>query len=66
MGQSLQRQYHAAVNGMGAQSKLLNYTYLSKSKNITLSEVVMVIIDVYLPDYQKYLIKNYQMSDRNI
>ena len=51
-------------NGVEAQNKLLKYTYLPRRKNITLSEVLTIIIDVYLPDsYQKYLMKNYQMSE---
>ena len=61
------RHYHAAVNtnnGVEAQNKLFKYMYLPRRKNITLSEVLTVIIDVYLPDsYQKYLMKNYQMSE---
>ena len=61
------REYHAAVhtnNDVEAPNKLLKYTCLPRRKNITLSEVLMIIINVYLPDsYQKYLMKNYQMSE---
>ena len=47
-----------------AQNKLLKYTYLPRKENITLSELLTVVIDTYLPEsYQKYLFKNYQMSE---
>ena len=32
-----------------AQNKLLKYTYLPRKKNITLSELLTVVIDIYLP-----------------
>ena len=49
---------------MEAQNKLLKYTYLPRRKNVTLSELLTVVIDTYLPEsYQKYLFKNYQMSE---
>ncbi len=60
-------QYHAAVNtnnAVEAQNKLLKYTYMPRKKNITLSELLSIVIDTYLPgSYQKYLFKNYQMSE---
>ena len=47
------REYHAAVhtnNSVEAQNKLLKYTCLPRNKNITLSELLTVVIDTYLPE----------------
>lgn len=58
-------QYHAAVetnNGTEAQNKALKYKYLPR-KAISLSHVVTVIIDQFLPEqHRKYLFLNFQMD----
>ena len=51
--------YHAAVdtnNGVEAQNKLLKYKYFPRWKQITLPEVMTILVETFLPDmYQKYL-----------
>ena len=53
--------YHATVdtnNGVEAQTKLLkhSYMYLTRRKQITLSEVMTILVENFLPEmYQKYL-----------
>ena len=58
--------YHAAVdmnNGVEAQNKLLKYNYLPRRKQITLSEVMTILVETFLPEtYQKYLFQNYAMT----
>ena len=58
--------YHVAVdtnNGVEAQNKLLKYNYLPRRKQITLSEVITILVESFLPEmYQKYLFQNYAMT----
>jgi hypothetical protein len=59
--------YHAAINttnGVESQNKLLKYSYLPRRKNITLSQLAVVLYEEFVPEsHQKYLYLNYQMSD---
>ena len=50
-------------NGVKAQNKLLKYNYLPRQKQITLSEVIIILVESFLPEmYQKYLFQNYAMT----
>jgi hypothetical protein len=59
--------YHAAVdtnNGVEAMNKTLKYNYLPKGKNITLSHLVTILIEEFLPEMlQKYQKENFAMSE---
>ena len=59
--------YHAAVdtnNGVEAMNKLLKYSYLPKGKNITLTQLVTVLVEEFLPEMlQKYQKENFAMSE---
>jgi hypothetical protein len=50
--------YHAAVdtnNGVEAMNKTLKYNYLPKGKKITLSHLVTILVEEFLPEaFQKY------------
>lgn len=58
--------YHAAVdtnNGVEAQNKLLKYKYMPRRRNLTLSAIVALIIEDFLPEiHSKYMFQNYAMS----
>ncbi len=59
--------YHAAVNtnnGVEAMNKTLKYNYLPKGKNTTLSHLVTILVEEFLPSMlQKYQKDNFAMSD---
>lgn len=59
--------YHAACetnNGTEAQNKLLKYSYLPKKKAMTVSGLVRVLVESFLPDmHQKYVIQNLKASE---
>jgi len=59
--------YHAAVdtnNGVEAMNKTLKYNYLPKGKNITLSQLVSVLVEQFLPEmFRKYQKQNFAMSE---
>ena len=59
--------YHAAVdtnNGVEAMNKTLKYNYLPKGKNITLSQLISVLIEQFLPEMlHKYQKQNFAMSE---
>ena len=59
--------YHAAVdtiNGVEAMNKTLKYNYLPKGKNITLSHLVTILVEEFLPEMlQKYQKENFAMSE---
>ena len=59
--------YHAAVdtnNGVEAMNRTLKYNYLPKGKNITLSHLVTILIEEFLPEMlQKYQKQNFAMSE---
>ena len=59
--------YHAAINttnGVESQNKLLKHSYLPRKKNLTLSQLVIILYDEFIPEsYHKYLYLNYRMSD---
>lgn len=51
-------------NGVEAMNKTLKYNYLPKGKNITLSQLVSVLIDQFLPQlFHKYQKQNFTMSE---
>lgn len=60
------KQYHAAVdtnNGVEAQNKLLKYKFMPRRRSITLSNMVLLIVEEFLPEmHSKYLFQNYAMS----
>ena len=62
------RRFHAAVNtnnGVESQNKLLKYNYLPRKKSMTLSAIVILIVESFLPEtYQKYLFENYKQSSQ--
>ena len=46
-------EYHRAVNtnnGVEAQNRLLKHSYLTKQKNLTLSSLLCILVEHYLPD----------------
>ena len=59
--------YHAAVdtnNGVEAMNKTLKYNYLPKGKSITLSHLVTILVEEFLPEIlQKYQKENFAMSE---
>ena len=58
--------YHAAINttnGVESQNKLLQYNYLPRKKNLTLSQLVILLYNEFLPEsHHKHLYLNYRMS----
>ena len=58
--------YHAAVdtnNGTEAQNKLLKYSYLPKRKKVSLSSIIALLVQEFLPDmHRKYLFGNFKMT----
>ncbi len=58
--------YHVAVdtnNGVEAMNKTLKYNYLPKGKNITLSHLVTILVEEFLPEaFHKYQKENFAMS----
>lgn len=58
--------FHAAVNtnnGTESLNKLLKYSFLPRKKQMTLSAIATLIVEVFLPEtYQKYLFLNYKQS----
>ena len=58
--------YHAGVdtnNGTEAQNKLLKYSYLPKRKRVSLSSIIALLIQEFLPDmHRKYLFENFKMT----
>ena len=51
------------TNGVEAQNKILKYNYLPRRKHLTLSGLVSVLIEEFVPDiHHKYMFQNYQMS----
>jgi hypothetical protein len=58
--------YHAAINttnGVESQNKLLKYNYLPRKKNLTLSQLVILLYDEFIPEsHHKHLYLNYRMS----
>ena len=65
MGQD--ENYHAAVdtnNGVESMNKTLKYNYLPKGKNITLSHLVTILVEDFLPEaFQKYQKENFAMTE---
>ena len=59
--------YYAAVdtnNGTESLNKALKYSYLPRQKSLTLSGIVALLIDRFLPDmWQKYVFQNYKLSE---
>ena len=59
--------YHAAVdtnNGTEAQNKLLKYSYLPKRKKLSLSSIIVLLVQEFLPDmHKKYLFENFKMTN---
>ena len=59
--------YHAAINttnGVESQNMLLKYSYLPRKKNLTLSQLVIILYDEFIPEsHHKYLYLNYRMPD---
>ena len=59
-------EYHCAVNtnnGVEAQNRLLKHTYLTKPKNLTLSSVLCILVDHFLPDmYEKYVSAQFKIT----
>lgn len=58
--------YHGAVdtnNGAEALNKALKYSYLPRTKNTTLSGIVSLCVEQFIPDMrQMYVFKNYKQS----
>ena len=58
--------YHCAVNtnnGVEAQNRLLKHTYLTKQKNLTLSSLLCILVEHFLPDmYEKYVSAQFKMT----
>ena len=51
------------TNGVEAQNKVLKYSYLCCRKHLTLSALVSISIEEFVPDiHYKYMFQNYQMS----
>lgn len=51
--------YHAAVdtsNGVEAQNKLLKYKYIPRRRSLTLSAIVVLIIEIFLPEMHSKLV----------
>ena len=49
---------------MEAMNKTLKYNYLPKGKNITLSQLVSILIEQFLPEmFRKYQKQNFAMSE---
>ena len=59
--------YHAAINttnGVEYQNMLLKHSYLPRKKNLTLSQLVIMLYDEFIPEsHHKYHYLNYRMSD---
>ena len=59
-------EYHCAVNtnnGVEAQNRLLKHTYLSRHKNLTLSSLMCILIEHFLPEmYEKYVTAQFKMT----
>ena len=57
--------YHAAVdtnNGVESQNKMLKYNFLPRNSRLTLSRLVIVLNENFLPDmHHKHMFLNYQM-----
>ena len=57
--------YHAAVdtnNGVESQNKMLKYNFLPRNTRLTLSRLVMVLNEHFLPDmHHKHMFLNHQM-----
>lgn len=57
--------YHAAVdtnNGVESQNKMLKYNFLPRNTRLTLSRLVVVLNETFLPDmHHKHMFLNYQM-----
>ena len=60
------REFYTAVNtnnGTESLNKLFKYSYLPRKKSMTLSSIVTLIIETFLPEsHQKYLFLNYKQS----
>ena len=61
--------FHRAVdtnNGTEALNKVLKYGYLPKRRSLTLSQIVTLLLEQFLPDcYQKYLFQNFKLTSFN-
>ena len=59
--------YHAAVetnNGTEALNRVLKYSYLPRKASLTLTGIVRIIVDQFLPDmYQNYIFQNFKQLD---
>ena len=57
--------YHAAVdtnNGVESQNKMLKYNFLPRNTKLTLSTLVTVLNEEFLPDmHHKHMVLNHQM-----
>ena len=50
-------------NGTEAQNKLLKYSYLPKRKRLSLSSIIVLLVQEFLPDtHRKYLFENFKMT----
>lgn len=62
------REFHYAVNtnnGTESLNKVFKYHYLPHKKKMMLSSIIILIIEVFLPEsYQKYLFLNYKQSSK--
>ena len=53
-------------NGTEALNKVLKYSYLPKRRSLTLSLIVTLLLEKFLPDcYQKYLFQNFRLTSFN-
>ena len=61
--------FHRSVdtnNGTEALNKVLKYGYLPKRRSLTLSQIVTLLLEQFLPDcYQKYLFQNFKLTSFN-
>ena len=61
--------FHRAVdtnNDTEALNKVLKYGYLPKRRSLTLSQIVTLLLEQFLPDcYQKYLFQNFKLTSFN-
>ena len=55
--------YRDLNNGTEALNKVLKYGYLPKRRSLTLSQIVTLLLEQFLPDcYQKYLFQNFKLT----